>query len=75
MYRNCSKFPEVRSLIFSVVKVLLTRAFDLGLKRVSFVTGGKREDDYTWSRKLAMLESFLYFSKSILKSPIRITCK
>lgn len=76
---NCAKwsetivsmFPEVVCSVLPVVKKLSMRVFDLGLKRVDFVTSGTREDEQILSRQSAVLESFLSFNESTLKSTIR----
>ena len=60
-------FLCIVSSVLSILKVLSMRVFDLGLKRVDVVICGTMEDEYTVSRKSAMLESFSYFSKSTLR--------
>lgn len=55
-------FPKMVSLVLSVVKILSQRVFDLGVKWLSIVIFGTRENEHTWSRKSSVLDSFSNFN-------------
>ena len=75
--RNWAKWSEIDVTMFleisfsdmSVEKVLSIRVPECEVIRVGDVIWGTKEFEYFWSRKSVVLRSFLYFSKSMLKSP------
>ena len=65
---DVTMFPEIGFSDMSVEKILSIRVLVHEVIQVGDVIWGTKEVVYIWSRKSAVLWSFSYFSKSMLKS-------
>ena len=61
-------FPEIAFSDMFVEKISI-RVLECEVIRVGDVNWGTKDVQYNWCRKSAVLWSFSYFSKSVLKSP------
>ena len=66
---DVTMFPEIAFSDMAVEKILSIRVLECEVIRVGDVIWGTKEAEYIWSKKSAVLWSFSYFSKSMLKSP------
>ena len=66
---HVTMFPEIAFSDMSVEKKLSIRVLECEVIRVGDVIWGTKKFEYIWSRKSAVLWSFSYFSKLMLKPP------